>query len=61
MVKTGDAFFHAEMRHILFAHLVHVNGMSFTLNEHLGSGGPTTEQKAISAVFAPSVVRARQH
>lgn len=55
--KKGDAFFHAEMWHIvLFTHRTHVNEMNFTLNEHLGNGGPITEQKAISTVFASPVV-----
>jgi len=45
MVRTGDAFIHAEMQHVpLFAHLIHRNGMSFALNKHLGSRGPVTEQ-----------------
>lgn len=63
MVKPGDAFFDAETQHIiLFAHYIRMNGMSFALNEHLGSGGPIEEQKAIFAVFASSsVVKARQH
>lgn len=55
--KKGDACFHAEMLHIvLFTHLIHMNKMNFTLNEHLGNREPITGQKAISAVFASPVV-----
>lgn len=35
--------------------------MNFALNEHLGSGGPIKEQKAISADCASSAVKTRQH
>lgn len=35
--------------------------MNFVLNEHLGSAGPIKGQKAISADYASSVVKTRQH
>lgn len=55
--KTWDAFCHAEMQCIiLFALLIDMNGVTFTLNERLGRGGPTTQQKSASAVFASSVL-----
>lgn len=41
---------------ILFALLIVMNGMAFTLNEHLERGGPTPQQKAASVVFASSVL-----